>query len=277
MSKWKRRGLIAAGAVAVAVPALSIAIHKVQWLGPALADGARAVLGPRAVAWAEDVSYGLQDRIDRWRYKDSAPTTFWAAPSGSAAALPPPASSAEAAADADPEPPKPANGEAFPPTNFNPPAPKVAAAGDGVWVAMTEGAPAGQGPVMYKAVVHPDATRSWAAVAIVAVDLRKVELHLVAGTQEPTSTKVPSERRPGRVPRGSRRALRGLQRRLQGDPRPLGHDDRGETFLAPRDMGCTVASTRTAPSRSTRGRDEGDRAHDAATARRRRAWSRTAR
>src|SRR4051812_36303240 len=113
MSKWKRRGLFAGGAVVVAIPALWIAIHKVQWLGPMLADGVRAVLGPKAVAWAEDVAYGLQDRIDRWRYKDQAPTTFWAAPSGSAGALAPPAASGEPTAD-DAEPPQPPGGQSFP-------------------------------------------------------------------------------------------------------------------------------------------------------------------
>ena len=78
--KWRRRALIGAGVVAVGVPGLWVAIHEVPGVGPALADGARWAFGPKAVAWAEDVSYDIQDRFDRWRYKDAKPKTFWDAP-----------------------------------------------------------------------------------------------------------------------------------------------------------------------------------------------------
>src|SRR5277367_4433633 len=87
-SKWKRRALYALGGFVILVPATWLAIHHIPGVGPALADGARAVLGPGAVAWAEDVSYDVQDRINRLRYKDSKPTTFWDAPSGAAKAQP---------------------------------------------------------------------------------------------------------------------------------------------------------------------------------------------
>ena len=56
----RRRALIAAAAVAVAVPAMWIAIHEVPGFGTLVADGARAVLGQGVVAWAEDVSYDLR-------------------------------------------------------------------------------------------------------------------------------------------------------------------------------------------------------------------------
>ena len=68
----------------ILVLGLWIAIHRVTWLGPALADGARSVVGPRAVAWLEDFAYGLQDRFNRWRYHDAKPVEFWAASDGSA-------------------------------------------------------------------------------------------------------------------------------------------------------------------------------------------------
>ena len=38
--------------------------------------------GPAPVAWAEDVAYGVQDRYNRWRYKDAAPKRFWRKVSG---------------------------------------------------------------------------------------------------------------------------------------------------------------------------------------------------
>src|SRR5262249_36766769 len=133
MSKWRRRGLIAAGVVGVGVPGLWLAIHEVPGLGPALADGTRAVLGPKAVAWAEDVAYGIQDRIDRWRYKDARPKTFWDTPAAPARpAAPSPATSGSlpvAAVPAAPGAPAPAEVDSFPPPAFTPPAPSVASDG----------------------------------------------------------------------------------------------------------------------------------------------------
>lgn len=242
--KWRRRALIGAGVVAVGVPALWVAIHEVPGVGPALADGTRAVLGPKAVAWAEDVAYDVQDRIDRWRYKDEKPKTFWEAPPVTAPAedagaplLPVavvPGSAAPAAGAAE--------APAFPPPAFSPPVPSVAADGDGTWIPVKDNGPAGQPPVMVKSIVHPDPKRGFAAIAVVAIDLSRIDLHLVAGTEEPTSDKVPAEHRPGTVPKevfgdlvaafnGGFKAIHGHYGMMLG----------GETFLPPRDIGCTVA------------------------------------
>jgi hypothetical protein len=95
---------------------------------------------------------------------------------------------------------------------------------------------------MYKGLVHPDPKRNFAAVAVIAVDLKRVELHLVAGSQEPTSSKVPSERRPGVVPK---EALPDLVAAFNGGFKAIhGHYGMmldGETYVAPRDIGCTVS------------------------------------
>jgi hypothetical protein len=95
---------------------------------------------------------------------------------------------------------------------------------------------------MVKALVHPDAKRNWAAIAVVAIDLKRVDLHLVAGTQEPASDKVPSEHRPGIVPKT---AFDDLVAAFNGGFKAThGHWGmmiEGETFLPPRDIGCTVA------------------------------------
>lgn len=237
-SRWRRRGLYALGGIAVAVPALWIGIHQVPWLGPALADGVRAVVGPKPIAWAEDVTYGIQDRIDRWRYKDSAPKTFWDVPSGAPAAPPPvapvvqPAALVSGAPAAAPAPAAPAEG-AFPPPAFSPPFEGVASPGDGTWIAMKE-------PGLAKAVVHPDPKRSFAAVAIVAMDLRRTTLHLVAGTSEPQGN-VPQERRPGLVPK---EAAADLLAAFNGGFKAMhGHYGMmldGDTFVIPRDIACTV-------------------------------------
>src|SRR5690242_21516510 len=95
---------------------------------------------------------------------------------------------------------------------------------------------------MVKGVVHPDPKRNFAAIAVVAIDLKRVDLHLVAGTQEPASDKVPADHRPGIVPKeafgdliaafnGGFKAIHGHWGMMLG----------GETFVAPRDVGCTTA------------------------------------
>ena len=246
---WRRRALVGAAVVGLGVPGLWYAIHQVPGVGPALADAGRAALGPGAIAWAEDVAYGVQDRIDRWRYKGAPPKTFWAAPPPPPAAPPAVAPAAEvpvsvAGGDAAP-PPAPPEAESFPPPAFAPPSRGVAADGDGAWIPVKDGAPAGQPPVMYKSLVHPDPQRSFAAVAVVAVDLRRIDLHLVAGTQEPASSTVPSEHRPGMIPKEAQgdlvAAFNGGFKATHGH---YGMMIDGETFLPPRDIGCTIAMYR---------------------------------
>jgi hypothetical protein len=242
-SKWRRRALIGAGVVAVGVPGLWLAIHEIPGVGPALADGARAVLGPKAVAWMEDVAYDVQDRVDRWRYKDAKPKTFWeTAPSASAPAAiaaPPALPSATPSASASAGPSEPPS--TFPPPAFTPPVPSVAAEGDGNWIAVKDNGPGGP-PVMVKGVVHPDPHRNFAAIAVVAIDLTRVDLHVVAGTAEPASDKVPADHRPGIIPK---EAFGDLVAAFNGGFKAThGHYGmmiNGETFLPPRDIGCTVA------------------------------------
>jgi hypothetical protein len=248
-SRWRRRGLYTLGFFTVAAPALWIGIHEIPWLGPALADGVRAVVGPKPIAWAEDVTYGIQDSFDRWRYKDAAPKTFWDVPSGAPSAVgtptppvasiahpvasaAPPVASASGSPVAAPAPSAPA-AEAFPPPVFAPPFDGVASPGDGTWIAMKE-------PGLAKAVVHPDPKRSFAAVAVVAMDLRRTTLHLVAGTSEPQGN-VPQEHRPGLVPKDAAgdliAAFNGGFKAMHGH---YGMMLDGETFVVPRDIACTV-------------------------------------
>jgi hypothetical protein len=52
-------------------------VHHFPWLGPALADGLRKVVGPAAVAKLEDWAYDLDDRWQRLRRSGEAPKTYW--------------------------------------------------------------------------------------------------------------------------------------------------------------------------------------------------------
>jgi hypothetical protein len=244
--KWRRRAFIGLGFMAVGVPGLWVAIHEIPGFGPAVADGVRAVLGPGVVAWAEDTAYSIQDRIDRWRYQGAKPKTFWEAPPAAPPAPAPssvpvaaPSASAQATAPAAPE------GE-FPPAGFTPPVPAVASEGDGTWIPVKDSADGP--PLMWKSVVHPDPKRNFAAVAVIAVDLTRINLHAVAGTQEPAGNKIPAERRPGIVPK---EAFGDLVAAFNGGFKAThGHWGMmvdGDTFVPPRDVACTVAMYKDGP------------------------------
>jgi hypothetical protein len=170
----KRIGAAALG-LCVTAGGLVVAAHASPAFGAALADAVRAVVGTQAVAWAEDVTYDAADRLNSVVYADAAPKQFW-----------------DEAASA-PRSVEPTSGEAhFSPLPFAPPFPKVAGKADGTWLPVPGG--------FFKTVIHPDEKRTFAAVAVVAIDLSQVELAMVAGTLEPASTLVPAAQRPGVVP-----------------------------------------------------------------------------
>lgn len=231
--RWGRRLLWGAGVTAVGVAALWTAIHEVPGFGPWIADTGRAVLGQAAVAWIEDTAYGVADDINQLRYKDEKPKTYWEVPTDAPSAVPV-APSPSASADASAAPAEP------PPPAFEPPQPSVATEVDGKWIPMADAS--GQAPAMYKTLVHPDAKRSFAAVAIVAIERKQIDLHLVAGKTEPASNAVPMDKRPAIVPEADQGEL--VAAFNGGFKAQHGHWGMmldGETYVAPRDVGCTVA------------------------------------
>lgn len=241
--RWPRRLAIGLAVMTVGIGGVWYGIHNIPGFGPALADGVRAVLGPSVVAWIEDTAYGIEDQINVWRHQDEAPRTFWEVPASAQpakSAEPPttvPASVTSADAGTPPSPIAPA----FPPPRFEPPFPNVATPADGVWIELAEGRRDGDPPLLVKSVVHPDKKRGFAAVAVVAMDLSRVALTLVAGTTEPVSEKVSLAERPGTVPAAERPNLiavfNGGFKALHGQ---YGMMLDGKIFLPPRDIACTV-------------------------------------
>ncbi len=182
---------VASAVVAVCVLGLWVAIHKIPWLGPALADGVRAVVGPAPVAWAEDFAYGWQDRVNHWRHGNDAPHTYWEVPGNIvpvASASPSPHGSA------------PPVVPAFPPKSIDPPFRAVAAPGDGVWVPVLGRAQVDGTPAMVKTMVHPDHERPYTVLALVAIDVSRVRIHAAAGTIEPRDRTFPETLRSGTIP-----------------------------------------------------------------------------
>lgn len=241
--RWPRRLAIGLAVTFVGIGGVWFGIHNIPGFGPALADGVRAVLGPGVVAWIEDTAYGIADDINVWRHKDDAPQTFWEVPPSAQAlgsaepppALPSPATSSSAVAGTNPTAPS------FPPPRFEAPIPSVATPADGVWLELPEGRKENELPVLAKSIVHPDKKRPFAAVAVVAMDLTRINVKLVAGTTEPLSEKIPLAERPGLVPSKEHADLiavfNGGFKALHGQ---YGMMLDGKLFLPPRDIACTV-------------------------------------
>lgn len=196
-----RGSAIAIGTLAGGIALLWFGIHHTTWLGPALADGARAVVGPSAVAWIEDVAYGIEDKYNQWRFRGSAPVSYWTVPSAVAGEIPStsPIPSAPSPIASATNGPGGAKDDDFPPSPCVPPFENVADKGDGVWIAVGGVTTSDGRPILAKAMIHPDPKRSFAALAIVVMDLRHVQLHAVPGTVEPRAKEPPREQRPGLI------------------------------------------------------------------------------
>ncbi len=172
--RWRPRALVALAVSPLAVLILWAAVHRIPWLGPLLADGLRAVVGVEAVSKLEDFAYSLQDRWNRHWRGDERPQAYWEVPTS------------RAVRPALPEPVE--QGCAVPPFALDAVGPvhqSWSAPGDGKWVPIADAQHPDEGPRMLKTLLHPDKRRSWAAVMVVAIDLRQVDLHLVAGRHEP--------------------------------------------------------------------------------------------
>jgi hypothetical protein len=147
----------------------------------------------------------------------------------------------------DPPPPPAAPLPPFPPPAFAPPYPHTGKPGDGTWAPLAATAApspgeAGEPALLYRTLVHPDPTKTLVHVTLVAVDLHRVALRLVAGTREPLSATVPEAHRPGLVPAEDQPDLLavmngGFMTRHGTWGMKIGAD----LFLPPHDDGCTVA------------------------------------
>jgi len=219
---------------ALAAEGLWYGIHEIPGFAPALVDGVRGVVGPAPIAWAEDVAYGIADRVNQLRYGSAPPKVFWSAPAAPG--------EGEGEGETRPASVSQSHDEGVAPPPFLPPFPRVAAPGDGAWIPVPDAATRGDAPALWKSAVHPDPRRGFAAVAVVAVDLARVDLRLVAGTQEPASATVPPEQRHGLIPTDRApdliAAFNGGFKAMHGH---YGMMIQGETYLPPRNVACTIA------------------------------------
>lgn len=233
LRRWLPR---VAAALGVATAVLWWAVHRFEWMGPLVANSLRAVIGVDAVASLEDFVYGLEDKKNRLFRGSEAPHAYW-----SAAPLPPP-----------PPPAPVASGSAGPPAlpPFRPKDPGAAlkswsAKGDGLWVPITDPRRPNEQPYMMKTLLHPDPERGWAEVFVVAIDLRRTTLKIVAGKREPAADNPEGEKleRPAVIPEADHEELLaafngGFMTEHGGYGFKLGP----LTVVSPIDKACTIAA-----------------------------------
>jgi hypothetical protein len=236
--KWLRRTLYALVGTVVLLVGMRIAVHEIPGFGPWVANTLRSMFGNEFVAWLEDTVYETEDWVNRQTKADDPPTAMWEVPEVPPSSIPAPSASTGAGKP----PPPPFELPKLPPMHEN-----VVTKGDGVWVPVVDPRFPKDRTRLLKTFVHPDKTRSWAVVAVVAVDLSSVDLHAVPGRHEPERKTKEAKAYDKRavVPERDREALiaafNGGYKSTHGD---YGMMVDGVVFQPPRALCCVVARLR---------------------------------
>jgi hypothetical protein len=234
---WKRYRWWLTGAgvgLPCSILALWFAVHRFEWMGPLVANTLRAVIGSENVTKLEDFVYAVEDRWNRFSRSDDEPKAYWNVPQQQP--KPKPAPSAEPGA-----PPLPP----FAPKDPGPAHKSWSAPGDGKWVAIVDPRRPNEPTYMVKTLLHPDASRSWAELFVVAIDLRRTRIHLMAGSQEPKADNEATQQsyvRPAKIPpEHHEELLAGFNGGFMTEHGGWGMHLDDTTLVQPREKGCTVA------------------------------------
>ena len=232
---YRRVAAYAAATSVVLVVLLWIGIHQFPWLGPFVANTLRAIVGTENVTRLEDFAYSVEDRFNRLWKRNEKPKAYWEVPSPSASATK--------------RPRVPLANEPAPLPPFEPPAPgpvheRWSAPGDGQWVAIVDARHPDDDARMMKTLLHPDKNRSWAELFVVALDLSRVDVHAVAGYQEPKSDKPEAKdyKRVAKIsPQHHANLLAAFNGGFMTEHGGYGMKIDGITLVDPKDKGCTLA------------------------------------
>jgi hypothetical protein len=100
---------------------------------------------------------------------------------------------------------------------------------------------------MYKTLLHPDPSRSWAELFVVALDLRRVRLFLVPGTREPQATLEQAQElaRSGLIPEEHQATvIAAFNGGFKTEHGHYGMATGGVTWIPPEDEACTLSYSR---------------------------------
>lgn len=172
--RWLRSGFVS---LAVLCGAVGILLYSDPTLIPQAVDIARGVFGPQPVALVESWVFQARDQARKVQYQTTgnAPALAWAGPT-----------------------PIIPHANATPPATPPPGATTTAALSWAQFVFTPGGTVA-----LERAIVTPDPSRPYVDTALVRIDLKATQLHLLAGTQEPISTVKLT--RPGMIPAADQR------------------------------------------------------------------------
>ncbi len=236
--RWSRRRVVTLTLLGLPLSAivLWVLVHRVPWLGPLLANSLRAVFGADNVAKLEEFAYGVEDRFNRIFRGDEAPKAYWSVPKTAKNRESPPKATALVAEAPELAP--------FAPRAPGPVHASWSAPGDGEWVPILDPLHPKDAPRMLKTLLHPDRHRSWAELFVVAIDLRRVELHLMAGSREPEATTPAGKayKRPAKIPeRDHAKLLAAFNGGFMAEHGHYGMMLDGVTLLPPKPSACTIA------------------------------------
>jgi len=128
-----------------------------------------------------------------------------------------------------------------PPPKIAPPFAKSTETSDGTWEPLVAG-PAGKPTLLYRTIVHPHPIKHDVYAAIVAIDLTRTDVLLVAGTEEPETKTVAESKRTGLVPAADQADLLVVfNGGFMAKHGKYGMMLDGEELLAPREDACAVA------------------------------------
>jgi hypothetical protein len=229
--KWLRRIGFVFALIPVLMLALWIAIHKIDGFGPWCANLGRAILGNDAIAKLEDWAYGVQDKVNLATRSDEKPQSAWEVTPRKDHPKDPAAVAAQKYPDFDVK-------------DVGPMLQSFSAPGDGTWVPMPDPRFPDEPAPMLKTLLHPDSKRGWAQVAVVAIDLRQVALHLVAGTIEPVTSLAEGKahKRTGIIPADDLgMVLAAFNGGFMATHGHYGMKAEGVLWIEPKDKACTIA------------------------------------
>ena len=246
-SRWSKRKIaliVVVFSTPLLILGLWIAVHTLPWMGPLVANTLRATIGKENVTKLEDFVYAIEDRVNRTIKSGDAPRTYWKVPKKKTSSAPIAAAPVKSA-NTEEEQAAPAALPAFAPVDPGPAHDAWSAEGDGQWVPMVDPRRPEESPRMFKTLLHPDSSRSWSELFVVAVDLRQVAVMPVMGYQEPRSDKPEAQdyQRPAKIPaRHYDALLAAFNGGFMAEHGSYGVYFDGITFLDPKDEACTLAA-----------------------------------